>query len=159
MCREKKKQLKMGNRVGIISVIKTLFMPFLPQLSTVQPERVQPEQRDDWNALARWALQELFTANLHPSCTRITQKNCTSLQHRSYILVDLLFFYTSHCEPTTYCPTTWDDFAFSLNKDSQNSTHYRNHLEMLLFLTFIVKSTYCRFKVHYIITLTSLSIT
>lgn len=42
----------------------------------------------------------------------------------------------------------------------QDSTHYHHHhLEMLFFLRFIVKSADCRFKVHYIITLTSLSIT
>lgn len=173
MCRGKPKNGK--SRQTMLSVMKTLSLPLSPvgqhpasflQLNPRRSNRqAAGEQRDDSIALARWALQELLTANLHHSCTRITLKEnwlkwrptliCTSLQHRSYILADLLFFYMSHCEP----PTTWDDFSLRL-EIPQDSTHYHHHhLAMLFFLRFIVKSADCRFKVHYIITLTSLSIT
>lgn len=120
--------------------MKTLSLPLSPvgqhpasflQLNPRRSNRqAAGEQRDDSIALARWALQELLTANLHHSCTRITlKKKLTEMTTYFnlykfttpflYISWFIIFFYMSHCEPTTYCPTTWDDFSFSLNRDTK----------------------------------------
>lgn len=161
--------------------MKTVSLPLSPvrqhpasflQLSPRRSNRqAAGEQRDDSIALARWALQELLTANLHHSCTRITLKGKLTEMTTYFNLYKFTtpflyiswFIIFSTCRTVNLPPTVPPPgmiFLLVWIEIPQDSTHYHHHhLEMLVFLRFIVKSADCRFKVHYIITLTSLSIT